>query len=131
MQETSISGWGKSPGVGNSNPLQCCCLENPMDRGAWQATVHRAAKTQVRLKRPDTHTWTQNGSFQIFFIYLITFSLVCSLLFLKLLLTAVHGFFNFVEFHASFFFLPISMYLSTYVSIHSSTHPCACISMSF
>ena len=38
-------GWGRSPGVGNGNPLQYFCLENPMDRGAWQATVHGIAKS--------------------------------------------------------------------------------------
>ena len=37
----SISGWGRYPGEGNSNPLQYSCLENTMDKGAWQATVHR------------------------------------------------------------------------------------------
>ena len=36
----SIPGSGRSPGEGNGNPLQCSCLGNPMDRGAWQATVH-------------------------------------------------------------------------------------------
>ena len=36
----SIPGLGRSPGEGNGNPLQYSCLENPMDRGAWQATVH-------------------------------------------------------------------------------------------
>ena len=36
----SIPGWGRSPGEGNGNPLQYSCLENPKDRGAWQATVH-------------------------------------------------------------------------------------------
>ena len=41
----SILGLGRSPGVGNSNPLQYSCLENPMDRGAWGATVHRVAKS--------------------------------------------------------------------------------------
>ena len=35
-----IPGSGRSPGEGNGNPLQYSCLENPMDRGAWQATVH-------------------------------------------------------------------------------------------
>ena len=35
-----IPGLGRSPGVGNSNPLQYSCLENSTDRGAWQATVH-------------------------------------------------------------------------------------------
>ena len=39
----SISGWGRSPGEGNGNPLQCACLENPMDRGAWWVTVHGVA----------------------------------------------------------------------------------------
>ena len=37
-------GLGKSPGGGNGNPLQYSCLENPMDRGAWQATVHGVTK---------------------------------------------------------------------------------------
>ena len=36
----SIPGWGRSPGERNDNPLQYSCLENPMDRGAWRATVH-------------------------------------------------------------------------------------------
>ena len=36
-----IPGSGRSPGEGNGNPLQCSCLENPMDGGAWWATVHR------------------------------------------------------------------------------------------
>ena len=35
---------GRSPGGGQGNPLQRSCLENPMERGAWQATVHRVAK---------------------------------------------------------------------------------------
>ena len=37
----SISGLGRSPGVGNGNPLQCSCLEDSMDRGAWLAAVRR------------------------------------------------------------------------------------------
>ena len=40
----SISVWGKSLGKGNGNPLQYFCLENPMDRGAWWATVHEVTK---------------------------------------------------------------------------------------
>ena len=39
-----IPGWGRSPGEGNGHPLQYSCLGNPMDGGAWQATVHRVAK---------------------------------------------------------------------------------------
>ena len=45
----SIPGLGRSPGEGNGNPLQYSCLENPMDRGAWQAIVHGIAKSQTRL----------------------------------------------------------------------------------
>ena len=40
---------GRSPGEGNGNPLQYSCLENPMDRGAWWATVHRVPKSWTRL----------------------------------------------------------------------------------
>ena len=40
----SIPGLGRSPGGGHGNPLQYSCLENPTDRGAWQATVHRVAE---------------------------------------------------------------------------------------
>ena len=43
----SLSGLGRSSGEGNGNPLQYSCLENPMDRGAWQATVHEIAKSQT------------------------------------------------------------------------------------
>ena len=39
-----ISGWGRSPGEGNSNPLQYSCLENPVNRGAWWVTVRGVAK---------------------------------------------------------------------------------------
>ena len=46
---SSIPGSGRSPGGGNGNPLQHSCLENPMDRGAWQATVHGVAKSQTWL----------------------------------------------------------------------------------
>ena len=45
----SIPGSGRSPGGGNGNPLQYSCLENHMDRGAWGATVHGAAKSRKRL----------------------------------------------------------------------------------
>ena len=44
-----ISGSGRSSGVGNGNPLQYSCLENSMDRGAWQATAHGIEKSQIQL----------------------------------------------------------------------------------
>ena len=51
----SIPGLEKSPGGGNGTSLQYLCLENPMDRGAWQATVHGFTKSRTRLKRLSTH----------------------------------------------------------------------------
>ena len=45
----SIPGLGRSPVGGNSNPLQYSCLENPMDRGTWQAIVHRTAKSRLDM----------------------------------------------------------------------------------
>ena len=45
----SIPGSGRSPGEGNGNTLQYSCLENPMDRGAWRATVHGVAKSRTQL----------------------------------------------------------------------------------
>ena len=41
----SIPGLGRSPGEGHSNPLQYSCLENPMDRGAWHAIIHRVTQS--------------------------------------------------------------------------------------
>ena len=46
----SIPEWGRSPGGGHGNPLQYSFLENPMDRGAWWATVYRATKSRTQLK---------------------------------------------------------------------------------
>ena len=45
----SFPGSGRHPGEGDGNPLQCSCLENSMDGGAWWATVHGVAKSQTRL----------------------------------------------------------------------------------
>ena len=50
----STPGLGRSPGEGNGNPLQCFCLGNPMDRGAWWTTVHGITKNQKWLS-----DWTE------------------------------------------------------------------------
>ena len=50
----SVPGLGRSPGRGNDKPLQHSCRENPMDSGAWQATVHGVEKSWTRLKRFST-----------------------------------------------------------------------------
>ena len=51
-----IPGSGRYQGGGHGNPLQYSCLENPMDRGAWQATVHRVTQSQTQLKQLSRHT---------------------------------------------------------------------------
>jgi len=52
-----IPGSGRYPEEGNGYPLQYSCPENPMDRGAWQATVHRVTKSWTQLKQPSTNIW--------------------------------------------------------------------------
>ena len=51
----SIPGSERSPGEGNGSPLQDPCLENPMDRGAWWATVHGVSKSQTELRQLTTN----------------------------------------------------------------------------
>ena len=64
----SIPGLGRSPGEGNGNPLQYSCLENPMDGGAWLATVHGVAKSQTQLS-DFTITITNNQNLRKYIIY--------------------------------------------------------------
>ena len=56
-----IPGSGRSPEEGNGSLLQYSCLGNPMDRGAWWATVHRVAKSQIRLR-----DWAQTHADSVF-----------------------------------------------------------------
>ena len=55
----SILGLGRSPGGGHGNPLQYSCLENPVDWGAWRATVYRVTKIWTQLKWMSMHFWIQ------------------------------------------------------------------------
>ena len=52
-----IPGLGRSPGGGHGNPRQYYCLENPMDRGAWRATVHGVAKSWTQLSDFHVNIW--------------------------------------------------------------------------
>ena len=60
-----IPGLGRSPGGGNGNLLQCSCLENPMDRGAWQDIVHGV---RVRHNRACLHVWAMGLRIHLFFL---------------------------------------------------------------
>ena len=71
----SIPGSGRSPGGGNGNLLQYSCLENPMDRGAWQATVHRVTKSRMQLQQLITYTYY----FSRFHIYALIYGICFSL----------------------------------------------------
>ena len=61
----SIPGLGKCPGGGHGNALQHSCRENPVDRGAWQVTVHRIAKSRTRLKQLSKHAHALNTSLSL------------------------------------------------------------------
>ena len=52
----SIPELGGSPGGGYGHPIQYSCLENPIDRGAWWAIVHRVTQSQTQIKQLNTHT---------------------------------------------------------------------------
>ena len=87
MQKTQdtrglIPGWGRSPGGGYGNPLQYSCLENPMNRGAWWATVHGVAKSQTRLKWHTQGPHILQGIMQqsSFCVWLISLSLLIRLI---------------------------------------------------
>ena len=73
--EVSIPGSGRSPGGGHGNLLQYSCLENPMDKGAWWAIVHRVTKSWTGLKRLSTHVnkkqsmWFTESVEQIFLFF--------------------------------------------------------------
>ena len=82
----SIPGLGRSPGEGNGNPLQYSCLENPMDGGAWLATVHGVAKSWTRLS-DFTITITMSSWPIYFFIIIYCPSLSLGIFFLKSTLT--------------------------------------------
>ena len=63
----SIPGLGRSPGGGHDNPLQYSCLENPMDRGAWQATVHGVVELDMieQLSTEQIRYWGREESYTI------------------------------------------------------------------
>ena len=88
----SIPGQGRSPGEGIGNPLQYSCLENPMEGGAWWATVHGVAKSQTRLRDSLTHSLTHsintdeyilNKLYQIKPSYITSVNLKCGIHFGK------------------------------------------------
>ena len=65
-----ISGSGRPSGEGNGNPLQYSCLENPKDRGAWQATVHGVTKGWTQLSLHAHKFWSPKEVADIFISYL-------------------------------------------------------------
>ena len=73
----SVSGLGRSPGGGHSNPLQHSCLENPMDRGAWWATSHSVCKSWTWLKQLSMHAYIVIlCNFHVYKLYLYIYILM-------------------------------------------------------
>ena len=64
----SVPGLGRSPGEGHGNPFQYSCLETPVERGAWWATLHGVAKSWMRVKRLNVHACE---------VYMVIFPLFC------------------------------------------------------
>ena len=80
----SIPGSGRSPGEGNGNPLQYSCLENPMDRGAWRATVHWVTKVGHYLVTKPPPPFSQSVVW-LFTLLLITLLIFYQFLFVNIL----------------------------------------------
>ena len=74
----SIPGSGRSPGGDHGNPLQCSCLENPMDKGAWWTTIQSIPKSWTQWKRFNMQTHTMKFIYSNLYLYMIIFS--CNLL---------------------------------------------------
>ena len=68
----SVSGSGTSPAEGNGNPLQYSCLENPMDRGGWQSTVHGGRTESDTTERLSPHISDSSEGFRKWFLVLNT-----------------------------------------------------------
>ena len=75
---SSTTGLGRSPGGGNGNPHHYSCLENPMDRGLWLATVHRVTKRQTWLKWLSTRSYKWYHMIFVFHCLIISFSMIVS-----------------------------------------------------
>ena len=88
----SIPGSGRPPGEGNGNPLQYFCLENPIDRGAWWATVHGIAKSRTRLSNFTFSTSFLSIHKSIKYTYLCMYKHLC-IVFLNFTFLALKMFF--------------------------------------
>ena len=73
----SIPGLGRSPGGGHGNPLQYSCLENPVGRGALQATVHRIRKSWTQLRQLSMHTYMCACVYKYMCVYVYMYVYIC------------------------------------------------------
>ena len=70
--------WGRCLGEGNGNLLEFLCLENSMERGAWSATVHGSAKSQIQLSMIMMHCITTEDKYLLHFIWIKPCVLTCT-----------------------------------------------------
>ena len=101
-----IPGSGKSPGEGHGNPLQYSCLENPMDRGASWATIHRVAKSWTRLKCLSTHTCKALPIYKTRIRWILNFSILPLTISLSLSIYLLITWFMF-SFYKGFYWLDL------------------------
>ena len=100
---SSVPRWERSPGEGWGNPLWCSCLDNPMDRGTWWATVHRVSKSRTWLKWLSMHA--QDSSIFFLFTPVLLPGIVILIICLRLL-----GFVPPGSWDSDFFFFKISVF---------------------
>ena len=114
----SIPGLGRSPGEGNGNPLQDSCLENPMDRGAWQTTVHGVGVGYNWVTNTHTHYFLRYWFCPIFYLLSHTEAQIKWILILNLLLSSVCFSFILPELNSGLLtYLPFRSSFSSFVLI--------------
>ena len=99
----SIPESGRSPGGGHDNPLQYSCLKNPMNRGAWQVTVHGVTKSQTWLKWLSIHAHT-HCHYYFKYLFWPFFSFCVFIICMLHLLQLSHSFWIFYSFYLNFIF---------------------------
>ena len=111
----SVPGLGRCPGGGHNNPLQYSCLENPIDRGAWRATVHRVAKSQIWLKRRSMQAHTRwNRTALHNYVTKSDYRIVCNMCIYVVIIICI--------FNVCFIYTYICLCISIFDHVHK---PCA------
>ena len=115
----SIPGSGWSPGEGNGSPLQYSCLENSMDRGAWQATVHGVTKSQIWL---STHYFLVFIYTSDIYMYIYIYMYRCTYIYIRITLLYTWNTVNQLYINKLFYKTCNSHVFNYIFKFHSSCH---------